>query len=129
MMQDLEVAPTRSTPAIRFSAETGRLEISGESYPENSFAFFEPVMSWVVAFLAKTDVPIRFDLHVSYMNTSSIKALVDMLDLLEQAHVAGRDVAVTWSYDEENDRALDMAEEFKDDLTLPFTMVARQATD
>lgn len=127
-MQDLHLAATGTTPAVSFSAETGLLEIRGESYPENSFAFFEPLTGWIAAFLGEGDAPVRLDVHLSYMNTSSIKAMVDMLDLLEQAHRSGRRVTVRWYHDEENLRALDMAEEFKEDLTLPFEIVALAAT-
>ena len=123
-MQDLEIAATGTTPAIRFSAQTGVLEIRGESYPENAFAFFEPPITWLRRFLDETDHPVRVDVEVAYMNTSSIRAMVDMLDLLEQAHLFGRDVTVRWLHDEENERALDMGEEFKEDLTLSFEIVA-----
>jgi len=122
-MQDLAISPTGTTPAIHFSASTGVLEIRGESYPENAFAFFEPPLTWLRRFLGETDIAIRFDVEVAYMNTSSIRAMVDMLDLLEQAHLFGRDVTVRWLHDEENERALDMGEEFKEDLTLPFEIV------
>jgi hypothetical protein len=122
-MQDLAISPTGTTPAIHFSARTGVLEIRGESYPENAFALFEPPITWLRRFMSETDTAIRFDVEVAYMNTSSIRAMVDMLDLLEQAHLFGRDVAVRWLYDEENERALDMGEEFKEDLTLPFEIV------
>jgi hypothetical protein len=40
-----------------------------------------------------------------------------LLDDLEEAHRAGRGVTVKWFYDAENDRALDLAEEFKEDLS------------
>ena len=123
-MQDLDIAATATTPAIRFTAETGVLEIRGESYPENAFAFFEAPICWLRRFLAETDNPVRFDVEVAYMNTSSIRAMVDMLDLLEQAHLFGRNISVRWLHDEENERALDVGEEFKEDLTLPFEIVA-----
>jgi len=128
-MQDLEVAATGTTPAIRFSAEAGVLEIRGESYPENAFAFFDPPIGWLRRFLSETDHAVRFDVEVAYMNTSSIRAMVDMLDLLEQAHLFGRKVVVRWLHDVENERALDMGEEFKEDLTLPFEIVALSSQD
>lgn len=123
-MQDLTIAATGTTPDIRFSASSGVLEIRGESYPENAFAFFEAPVAWVRNFLSDTRLPVELTVQVAYMNTSSIRAMVDMLDLLEQAHLFGRKVSVRWLHDEENERALDMGEEFKEDLTLPFEIVA-----
>jgi hypothetical protein len=118
-MQDLVAAATPTTPTVRF-ATSGALELRGESYPENAYAFFEPLVAWLRRFLDETDLPVSFDVEVAYMNTSSIRAMVDMLDLLEQAYQGGRDVRVCWLHDEDNERALDMGEEFREDLTLPF---------
>ena len=119
-MENLELASTTSTPSVNFQAATGHLELDGESYPENSFDFYRPLLSWVREFLDTSTVAVRFKIGLTYMNTSSIKSMMDLLDLLEDAHTAGREVTVTWYYDEENDRALEMAEEFREEVTLPF---------
>jgi hypothetical protein len=58
------------------------------------------------------------------MNSSSIKCMLDILDALEAAHKEGKAVSVNWIYDPENPRALDLAEEFRSEVTLPFTMSA-----
>ena len=125
-MESLVLAATTSTPGVRFDAATGHLSLSGESYPENTHVFFRPLIAWVTGFLSETARPVRLDVALTYLNTSSIKSLMDILDLLEEAHRGGRDVALTWYYDEENDRALEMAEEFREDFTLPFFVVARK---
>ena len=122
-MDDLELASTTSTPSVRFFSESGLLELNGESYPENSFDFYKPLLDWVREFLETSSVSVRFKIGLTYMNTSSIKSMMDLLDLLEDAHATGREVTVTWYYDEENDRALEMAEEFREEVTLPFFLV------
>jgi sugar/nucleoside kinase (ribokinase family) len=125
-MERLKLAATSSTPSIDFDPETGRLSISGESYPENSYDFFRPVLAWMREFLSAGELPVTMTAELVYLNTSSIKALMDMLDLLEEAHVGGRRVSFTWSYDPENDRALEMAHEFEEEVTLPFFIVPKQ---
>jgi hypothetical protein len=55
-----------------------------------------------------------------YLNTSSIKAMMDIFDLLEAAHQEGKSVAVNWHYDRRNERVVELAEEFKEDCTFPF---------
>ncbi len=124
MMKDLIVEATGNTPAVRFSGSTGVMELRGESYPENSFAFFDPLIAWLRRLLEQTELPVAFEVEVAYMNTSSIRAMVDMLDLLEEAHLAGRLVTVRWLHDPENERAIDVGEEFREDLTLPFEIAA-----
>ena len=119
-LASLKIPGTLSSPCVDADEAAGVLVLSGESYPENSFEFFRPILTWCADFLARDDRPLTVDLRLTYLNTSSIKAMMDLLDTLEDAHRAGRTVAVRWYYDQENDRALDLAEEFKEDLTLPF---------
>ena len=127
-LESLNLARTTSTPEVKFNAETGALLLTGESYPENSFEFFKPLLDWVQSFVDKSSGPIRLQIGLTYMNTSSIKSMMDLLDLLEDAHAASREVTVTWLYDEENDRALEMAEEFREEVTLPFFVVPNLPT-
>jgi hypothetical protein len=126
VVEHLVLARTASTPAVDFNAKTGLLMLTGESYPENSFDFFRPLLDWVQAFLTETQGAVKLQIGLTYMNTSSIKSMMDLLDLLEDAHADSREVTVTWYYDEENDRALEMAEEFREEVTLPFFVLPIQ---
>ena len=118
------VKSTLCSPEIRFAPAEQVLSIRGESYPENSFAFYQPVFEAVEAYLRDSDAPLTLDLAVSYLNTSSIKCVIDLLERLDQAHRAGRKVVVEWHYDAENERAHEMAEEFMEDVSFPFRLVA-----
>jgi len=123
-MENLAIQATISSPQVQGDAAQGLLCLSGESYPENTFDFFKPILAWATGFLARDRAPLTLELRLAYLNTSSIKCLMDLLDDLEEAHQAGRSIVVKWFYDAENDRALDLAEEFKEDLTLPFEIIA-----
>ena len=122
-MNNLTLASSTATPALDFNATTGILAISGESYPENAFEFFKPLLNWVSGFLRESTGSATAEIALSYLNTSSIKSVMDLLDLLDAAHRDGREVSVRWSYHKENDRALEMIEEFKEEVTLPFFIV------
>ena len=125
-MEEILIDATQSTPAIRTDFAAGLLSMQGDSYPENSFELFEPVLTWVERFLADTDRPLSLELRLLYLNTSSIKAVMDLFDLLEDAHGGGRAVQVTWFYDPQNERVAELAEEFKEDCTFPFSIVPRE---
>jgi hypothetical protein len=118
----LKIDATASTPAISFDDSNRILSISGESYPENSFVFFAPVFAWLDA-----ELPLLKDLslhvNVSYMNSSSTKCMLDIIDLLCEAAERGCAVKVAWFYDADNERALDLAEEFSEDVEIPFEIV------
>lgn len=122
-MESFNREESRSTPKIHFDGSTGELKIHGESYPENSYEFYKPVLEWISRFLAQSDGPVTLKCSVSYLNTGSTKSMIDILDLLEEAHLAGRDASVEWYCDPENDRALETAEEFKEEVSLPFQIL------
>ncbi|KIX13044.1 biofilm regulation phosphoprotein SiaC [Dethiosulfatarculus sandiegensis] len=124
-MNSLIIEKTSSTPSVEFDPQSGPLKISGESYPENTLDFFKPIIEWISAYVKEVKT-ITLDLYLIYMNTSSVKCMLELLDVLEEAHGNGHDITLNWFYDEDNDRALDTAEEFEEDYTMPFNIIAQQ---
>ncbi len=123
-MELLSRVASTSSPAVNFDAKTGQLTMSGESYPENTFEFYAPVIGWLKEFVAGIDIPVVLTLELAYLNTGSVKCLMDIFDVLEDAWQEGRQVSVIWRYHQKNTRALETAEEFSEDLTLPFQIEA-----
>lgn len=124
-MTDFYIAGTQSTPEIRSDWDAGLLQMRGDSYPENSFELFSQVFDWMDQFLRETDHALTLQLHLLYLNTSSIKAMMDIFDTLEAAHGEGREVSVVWTYDPRNERVAELAEEFREDCTFPFAITAQ----
>ena len=99
--------------------------MQGDSYPENSFEFFGPIIDWLERFLNAPPAPLlRLELRLVYMNTSSVKAMMDIFDLLEDAHKQGGKVCVDWYYDPRNERVVNLADEFREDCSFPFQIAA-----
>lgn len=121
-MEVLYIEQTKSTPRVEFDAQSGKLSIEGQSYPENAFRFYEPIFKWLEDYLNATDMELVLDIyfHMPYINTSSAKCIMMLLDILENAYQEGKKVKIRWYYDKENEEALECAEEFKEDLELPF---------
>jgi len=124
-MDNLNIESTQSTPAILADAQRGVVEMRGDSYPENSFELFSPLVAWIERFLKEGSRPLTLELQLLYLNTSSVKAMMDIFDMLEEAHRAGRQVAVNWYYDEQNERVAELAEEFKEDCSFPFRITSQ----
>ena len=123
-MDNLKIESTQSTPSIVADFKAGTVEMRGDSYPENSFELFSPAMQWIEKYLQQAPA-LTLNLHLLYLNTSSVKAMMDIFDILEDAHKAGRRVAVNWFYDEQNERVADLAEEFKEDCSFPFEITSQ----
>ncbi|SMC51771.1 DUF1987 domain-containing protein [Sporomusa malonica] len=121
-MKGLYVEKTKSTPEIQFEPEKFKLRIEGQSYPENAFKFYEPIFAWIDDYLQQLEAEVVLEIyfHMPYINTSSSKCVMMLLEKLEDAYQAGKKVAIRWYYDVENETALECAEEFREDLTIPF---------
>ncbi|KAJ8137898.1 hypothetical protein OY671_008889, partial [Metschnikowia pulcherrima] len=121
-MKDSVIAGTQSTPANTADGAAGVSAMRGDSYPENSFESFGPVIEWVEAYSLSSAAPSNSELESLYSNTSSIKSVMDIFDVSEAAHGKGRSVSVTWFYDMRNERVGESAEEFKEDCSFPFSV-------
>ncbi|MFW6363261.1 MAG: DUF1987 domain-containing protein [Spirochaeta sp.] len=119
-MESLHIEPTKSSPSIDFNPDSGLLYIQGQSYPENSFQFFEPIFTWMEEYLQQLTGSCIIRLNLDYLNTSSSKCLMDFIDMAEEAYSDGKNIRIEWQYDPENDSSVELAEEFKEDLTIPF---------
>lgn len=120
---DFAVEGGASSPSVRTDWANGSLHLQGDSYPENAYEFYNPVFEWVQRFLSCADRAFVLELQLLYLNTSSIKSLMDILDLMEDAHRRGQVVGVNWYYDLRNERVFELAEEFKEDCSFPFHIV------
>ncbi|MBX6393368.1 MAG: DUF1987 domain-containing protein, partial [Burkholderiales bacterium] len=81
-------------------------------------------IDWIKQYLKQEQRPLRLELRLIYLNTSSVKAMMDIFEMLEEAHRRGRDVSVDWLYDPENERVQMLAEEFREDCSFPFNITA-----
>lgn len=123
MSSPLDLPATDSTPRVAFDSASGILKIEGESYPENVSAFYEPVFAWLRTHLAGGPANFKVVLAYSYLNTSSTKAVLDLLAMLEDYHRAGGDVQVEWHYRPGLEVMQEAGEELGEDLSLPYRLV------
>jgi hypothetical protein len=121
---DLSIEATQFSPVVRTDWQQGLIQMSGESYPENTYEFFAQLVEWTECYLSETTEPLLLELQLSYLNTSSIRAMIDIFDMLQDAADNGRDIKVLWQYDKRNPRASELGEEFKEDYTFSFEIVS-----
>ena len=122
-MEGLHIKQTDSTPLVCFDQESATLQLVGESYPENSFDFYSVVTAWLKS--AVLELPeLTLDITITYMNSSSTKCTLDLLDIMEDAYANNLKARIIWRYDRENPRSYMLAEEFRDEVTFPFEIEA-----
>ncbi|WP_096700456.1 DUF1987 domain-containing protein [Magnetospirillum sp. 15-1] len=125
-MDNLTIAATERSPAVDFDFAAGRLSLKGESYPEDASAVFGPIFSALEAFLGSAKGrDVAFDFDLTYFNSSSAKALMNMFQMLDQAAEAGCRITVNWAYAPDDDTMKEFGEDFAEDLNhVAFNLVS-----
>ncbi len=124
-MKDIHVKETKYTPEIIYTAADNTMSIKGKSYPENADEFYAPVFEWLEKFFKEdNELHLTVNIELVYFNSSSSKALLNFLDMLEDAGDNDMKIVVNWIYDEEDDNMLEYGEEFKEDIdSIEFLLV------
>ena len=122
-MNRLFIKETNVSPEIDLNSDTGILKIRGVSYPENAVFFYTPVFTWLEEFIKSSNDKVIIEIEISYLNTSSTRCLMKILEILDQGHKDGKNITLNWYYDKENDQLKECAEEFKEDLLVEFNII------
>ncbi len=115
-MDDLNIEPTKYTPAISFDSGNHVLEIKGMSYPPDIAETYAPFFSWLDAYLSRSSHRFVVNIDLNYLNSSSYRIMLRLFETLEEETQKGRKVVVNWLYDPEDDDKLELGEEFQEDL-------------
>jgi len=116
-MVNLKIPATDRSPEVDFDFAKHQLRLKGESYPEDVATFYAPIFGALDEYLAGLgDGACRFDFELIYFNSSSARAIMSLLEKLEEAAARGASVTITWYYDEEDDTMQELGAEFGEDL-------------
>ena len=113
---------TDSTPAVYLDKTTGKFEISGRSLPEEALAFYQPVLEWINNYINEPNKNTTFVFKMDYINSASIRALNDILNVLEKLFLKGHDVSIEWKFNFEDNELRDTGEEFAEIYKMPFKL-------
>jgi hypothetical protein len=122
---------TDFTPKVTFIVETGDLEFSGISRPEDVAGFYEEPLEWLGRFEAyvlksenKYEVQdLRFSFKMSYFNSTSSKYFIQMLRHIKNLIDQGIDIGIDWYYEEGDDKMMEDGEDLAESLDLQFNYI------
>jgi hypothetical protein len=128
-MEKFYLQATKFTPEITLDPEKRAIELTGKSYPENTFDFYEPMINWLENYFdTSSKEKTTVNLEIIYFNSSSSKLFFDFFDILEDAVNSGHTIEVNWIYDEENENAEEAGEDYQDDFqSLNFNLVMKDS--
>lgn len=90
-------------PTVSFNGTTGDCLIEGESYLEESFEFYDKLSKWFDDFFAEGHPAVKLEVKLTYFNTSSSRAILDLLKRLKKHENEGKKITVLWYYNEPDD--------------------------
>lgn len=116
-------ADTYFIPSVLFDAKTGKLRIFGESYLEDTKAFYHPLIQWIENYIKEVKGPVFLDFDLSYYNTSSSKSILEILYVLKDYESQGGQVSVNWFYSQEDDDIEEEIEDFEIESGLKINLI------
>ncbi len=124
-MENFQIEGENYIPTVNFNAESGDLEISGESYHEYTIEFFQPIFEWLNNYLEQEGRTIVFNFRMTYFNTSSSRRFLEIFDLLEDySKSKNGNVTVNWYYEKDDVDMLESGEEYAEDVDLNFNLLS-----
>jgi hypothetical protein len=108
-MQDLNIPKTVSSPEIITSIVNKKITIKGESYSENPFKFYEPLINFLTKY---TESSLFLSIELAYYNSSTSKVFYDIFDILDEL---GIKIKIEWIHNKENHLSLENGKEYAND--------------
>jgi two-component system cell cycle response regulator len=125
-MENYILSGTQSAPYIELNYEQNKLVFKGQSYPENAFDLYEPVYRRMDEYLAKSgDNEIIVEFSLSYINASSTKCLLILLEKLNAAYLQGKKLHIHWYCEEDGGIDYETGKIFKKGMKVPFNFIAK----
>lgn len=128
-MKELFIEATSSTPNIYFDKNSGKFEIKGKSFPEESRIFYAPVFEWLNEYSKDPNDKTLFEFKMEYFNSSSSLIILEILNLLDSINKTDKEVTISWGHLQIDDDMLEAGEEYSELVSLPFEYNALEEAD
>lgn len=123
MLTKLEIKETRDTPEILFDQENNQFEISGNSLPEDTAKFFNPVFEWVSDYIKSPNKSTHLICKLEYFNSSSAKMFYELFFEFRKIVDAGFEFKISWYFELGDKLIEEKGLEYKTILDIPFEVI------
>jgi len=126
-MDTLNIKGTPETPEVLFDPASNRFELSGKSLPEDVKEFYNPLLKWLKSYADSPNPSTTLKIKMDYFNTASSKMILELFEVLNEMHEAGKSVLIEWYYQEDDEDMQDAGADYADMLEVPFKMISFQS--
>jgi len=99
----LRVTGTSSTPEVSYSVSDQMCSLIGVSTPVDSMVFYRPIIQWVVDHQNEIVEGTKFEFQLNYFNSSSMKALLWLIQQISELIQSGKKWQMVWVVLEEDE--------------------------
>ncbi len=96
MEKQYQIPGTASTPAVDYRVSSGICTIVGVSTPVDSMDFYHPIIQWVVDAQHEIVEGTKFEFQLNYFNSSSMKALLWLIQQISELIQSGKKWQLVW---------------------------------
>jgi hypothetical protein len=113
---------TKDTPFVYISAETGKMELSGDSYSIKVNALYKEVFNWIEFEFSNINREITCRLYFNIINSETVRAILELIYRLNRLKESGKKINVIWEYDEDNEQIYEKGVDFSEFSKNPFIL-------
>ncbi len=122
-MEVINYLPESFFPGVVLDKENGIFEISGRACPEDPIEFYKPVFDWLDDY---SEAPLEhtvFTFNMTYYNTASSKAIMMLMQRLEEIANDGNKVTVRWYYQEDDEDMMEAGNDYNEMIDVDFELI------
>jgi len=127
-VKSINIEGCENSPKVLLNFIEGKIEITGESYPENTFDFYQPILAWLYDYFNAPQKRTIVDFNLLYFNSSTVQVLFEIFDIFQENRRT-TELIINWYYDKDDSDWQDdfnyFAEEFE---MLKFNAVGESRT-
>ncbi|MBP5367176.1 MAG: DUF1987 domain-containing protein [Bacteroidales bacterium] len=123
-METIKLTGNMKTPSVLLDPDTGVLELSGRSIPENTESLYKPLLEWVEEYVKNPQPRTTVNIKFEYFNSSSAKYLIRFLEYVTQLKKQGNVLIINWYYDD--DELYEYGQDYQDVLEMKFNFIPSQ---
>jgi hypothetical protein len=122
-MEDIYLKKTFNSPEVEFVASSGELNIEGRSIPEDPGEFFERLIDWLNDYFLDPKEETVMNIKLEYINSGSSKYMLELLRILKENHIKGRNVLVKWFFEEGDESIEELGQHYEQTMQIPFEII------
>lgn len=125
-MEIIRIEKTNNTPSIFIDEANMLCRIQGASFPEDAYEIYQYVLDWLDRIKDKLDTKLIVEFDYDFLNSISHKKVWQILHELKAMQKNGKEVAVVWYYEENDEDIMEAGEDLADLINIPFELVAKE---